>query len=281
MIRFVTLCFALVAASVGTASAQSDLVKRGDYLVNTIMTCGNCHTPKGPSGDIMDKAFSGGLSWDEPPFKVTAPNITQDKETGIGSWSDADIKKVLRTGVRPNGVQIAMVMPTNFYEIITERDMNAIVAYLRTLKPIKNTVPAPVYKMPQVHHAFPGAEKPYTEAMMSDKLKKGFYLATIGHCLECHTPMGPRGREFTAKLGAGGFEFPGPWGVSVSRNITSSKTKGIGDWTDAQVKTAVTKGISKDGSHLKPPMGFGYYAHMTDADVDAVVTYIRTLPAKE
>jgi mono/diheme cytochrome c family protein len=189
MIRFVTLCFALVAASMGTASAQSDLVKRGDYLVNTIMTCGNCHTPKGPTGDIMEKAFSGGLSWDEPPFKVTAPNITQDKETGIGSWSDADIKKLLRTGVRPNGVQIAMVMPTNFYEIITERDMNAIVAYLRTLKPIKNSVPAPVYKMPQVHHAFPGAEKPYTEAMMSDKLKKGFYLATIGHCLECHTPM--------------------------------------------------------------------------------------------
>jgi len=64
-------------------SAQSDLVKRGDYLVNGILTCGNCHMPKGPSGDIMDKAFSGGASWDEPPFKVTAPNITQDKGTGI------------------------------------------------------------------------------------------------------------------------------------------------------------------------------------------------------
>jgi mono/diheme cytochrome c family protein len=279
--RFVTILIAALAATFGVAQAQSPLVKRGDYLVNTIMTCGNCHTPKGPKGDIMAKAFSGGLSWDEPPFKVTAPNITQDKDTGIGKWNAADIKKLLRTGVRPNGVQVAMIMPTNFYDIITERDMDAIVAYLRTLKPIKNTVPAPIYKMPQVHHAFPGAEKPYTEAMMSDKLKKGFYLVTIGHCMECHTPMGPKGREFATKLGTGGFEFPGPWGKSVSRNITSSKTKGIGAWTNAEIKRAITQGIDKDGKHLKPPMGFHYYAKMTGGDLDAIVAFLRTVPAKE
>ena len=281
MIRFVTTLLVAFAATLGAANAQSALVKRGDYLVNGLLTCGNCHTPKGPTGDIMDKAFSGGLSWDEPPFKVTAPNITQDKETGIGGWSDADIKKVLRTGIRPNGTPVAMIMPTDFYEIMTERDIDAVVAYLRTLKPIKNKVADPIYKMPQVHHAFPGGEKPYTEAMMSDKLKKGFYLVTIAHCLECHTPMGPRGREFVTKLGTGGFEFPGPWGVSVSRNITSSKTKGIGTWTDAEVKRAITQGISKDGSKLKPPMGFHYYATMTPDDLDAVVAFVRTLPAKE
>lgn len=284
MIRTTFVGVALAAALMGSAQAQqstSDLVKRGDYLVNTIMTCGNCHSPKGPQGDISGKEFSGGLSWDEPPFKVTAPNITQDKETGIGSWSDADIKKALRTGVRPNGVQLAMVMPSDFYDIITERDLDAIVAYLRTLKPIKNKVPDPIYKMPQIHHAFPGAEKPYTEAMMSDKLKKGFYLATIGHCMECHTPMGPKGREFTTKLGTGGFKFPGPWGVSVSRNITQNKEKGIGAWTDAEIKRAITTGIGRDGSKLKPPMGFHYYAKMTDADLDAVIAYLRTVPANE
>lgn len=281
MTRTWLLALVIGVALVGTANAQSNLVKRGDYLVNTIMTCGNCHTPKGPPAAIAGKDFSGGLSWDEPPFKVTAPNITQDKETGIGAWSDADIKKLMRTGVRPNGVQIAMVMPTNFYEIVTERDMDAIVAYLRTLKPVANKVADPIYKIPQVHRAFPGAEKPYTEAMMSDPLKKGFYLATIGHCLECHTPMGPRGREFADKLGAGGFEFPGPWGVSVSRNITASKTKGIGEWSDAEIKNAVTQGVRKDGSKLKPPMGFPYYAHMTDGDLNAVIGYLRTVPPKE
>lgn len=96
MIRPALLALALSAALIGTADAQSDLVKRGDYLVNGILTCGNCHSPKGPTGDIPGKLFSGGLSWDEPPFKVTAPNITQDKETGIGAWTDAELKRVLR-----------------------------------------------------------------------------------------------------------------------------------------------------------------------------------------
>jgi mono/diheme cytochrome c family protein len=281
MIRTGLMALAFGVALVGTASAQSDLVKRGDYLVNTIMTCGNCHTPKGPPAVIAGKDFSGGLSWDEPPFKVTAPNITQDKDTGIGGWSDADIKKLLRTGQRPNGVQIAEVMPTAFYGIITDNDMNAIVAYLRTLKPVANKVADPIYKMQIPHHSFPGAEKPYTEAMLSDKVKKGFYLATIGHCMECHTPMGPRGREFADKLGIGGFEFPGPWGKSVSRNITPSKTKGIGAWTDAQIKTVITTGVDKDGNHLKPPMGFGYYAHMTDSDLNDLIAWLHTVPAKE
>jgi mono/diheme cytochrome c family protein len=264
-----------------TANAQSDLVKRGDYLVNGILTCGNCHTPKGPTGDIMDKAYSGGLSWDEPPFKVTAPNITQDKETGIGNWSDADIKKLMRTGERPNGVHIAMIMPTGFYHIMTERDLDAVVAYLRTIKPIKNTVAEPVYKMQQVEVVPPGGEGRYTEAMMSDKLKKGFYLVTIAHCMECHTPMGPRGREFSAKLGTGGFEFPGPWGVSVARNITQSKEKGIGNWSDEEIKRAITQGIDRQGKPLKPPMGFHYYATLTADDLDAIVAYMRTVPALE
>ena len=75
---------AMGAALAGAASAQSaqaDLVKRGDYLVNGIMTCGNCHSPKGPPAATAGKDFSGGLSWDEPPFKVTAPNITPDKRS--------------------------------------------------------------------------------------------------------------------------------------------------------------------------------------------------------
>lgn len=279
----IRLAIAIVALFVinGTAQAQSDLVKRGDYLVNGVLTCGNCHTPKGPNGDIMDKAFSGGLSWDEPPFKVTASNITQDPETGIGKWSDADIKKALRKGVRPDGVQLAMIMPSDFYEIMTERDLDAVVAYLRTLKPVKNTVPAPVYKMPQVHHPVPGGEKPYTEAMMGDKVKKGFYLVTIAHCMECHTPMGPQGHQFSTRLGTGGMEFPGPWGKSVSRNITQSKEKGIGAWTDDEIKRAITQGVSKDGSRLMPPMGYHYYATMTSDDLDAMVAYLRTVPAKE
>ena len=116
---------------------------------------------------------------------------------------------------------------------------------------------------------------------MTDKVKKGFYLATIAHCMECHTPLGPRGRDFVGTLGTGGFELIGPWGVSVSRNITPSKAKGIGDWSDAEIKRAITQGIRNDGSKLKPPMAYHSYAKMTPDDLDAIVAYLRTVPAKD
>src|SRR5262249_37920589 len=233
---------AAVVAMMGTANAQSASVKRGSYLVNTIMTCQNCHTPKGPTGDIKEKALSGFLEFDEPPFKVTASNITQDKETGIGKYTRAQIRTALIEGKRPNGAPLAEIMPTSFYKILTKKDTDAIVDYLKTLKPVSNKVPDPIYKMQLPHHLFPGSEKPYTEAMLKNKVKRGFYLATIAHCMECHTPMGPKGRDFDNDLGKGGFELKGPWGVSVSRNITSHKEKGIGSWTDEDIKRAITQG---------------------------------------
>src|SRR5689334_21652806 len=161
MLRLMLGCVAALALA-GQARAAGD-VKRGDYLMNTVMTCANCHSPKGPPAAVAGKDYSGGLSWDEPPFKVTAPNITQDKETGVGSWTDAELKTLLLTGKRPNGVQVAEVMPTAFYPILTEGDLDSIVAYMRTIKPVKNKVPDPVYKMQLPHHAFPGAEKSYRQ----------------------------------------------------------------------------------------------------------------------
>jgi len=269
----------LLALVVTPAMAQTP-AERGGYLVNTLMTCNNCHTPMGPQGPDFSKALSGGLTFDEPPFKVTASNITPDPDTGIGKWTDAQIKTLLRKGTRPNGVNVAPIMPTGFYEILTDKDVDAIVAYLRTVKPVKNETPAPVYKMAFQRDIPPGAEKPMAEADMANPVKKGFYLATAAHCMECHTPM-DKGRHDFKRLGVGGMEFPGPWGKSVARNITSHKEKGIGAWTDDEIKRAITQGIHKDGSKLKPPMGFPFYARMTPDDISAVVAYLRTVPAAE
>src|SRR6478672_3430069 len=158
-IRTVLLAGMLSTALASAASAQSDQVKRGDYLANGILTCANCHSPKGPPAAVAGKDYSGGLSWDEPPFKVTAPNITPDKETGIGEYTDDQLRTVLRKGIKRTGVPVAMVMPSGFYEIMTDRDLDAVIAYLHTLKPIKNTVPDPVYKIPQGHPIPPGGEK--------------------------------------------------------------------------------------------------------------------------
>jgi mono/diheme cytochrome c family protein len=281
MLRW-ALTLAVTVAAAGPAAAQSAAVARGDYLANTIMTCANCHSPKGPPAATAGKDYSGGLRFNEPPFDVTGSNITPDKETGIGNWSDAEIKAAILTGKRPNGVQLAEIMPTAFYPILTDSDANALVAYLKSLPPVKNKVPDPVYKIALPHHVFPGAEKAYTPADLNDKVKKGFYLVTIGHCMECHTPVKQGGGVDVANsLGKGGREFPGPWGVSKARNITSSKTAGLGNWTDAEIKTAITQGKSRDGSPLKGPMGYQYYAKMTNDDLDAVVAYMRTVPPKD
>ena len=89
------------------------------------------------------------------------------------------------------------------------------------------------------------------------------------------------GADFQNSLGKGGREFPGPWGTSTSRNITSSKTKGIGAWSDDEIKRAITTGTSRDGGKLKPPMGYHYYATVTPDDLNAIVAYLRTVPAVE
>lgn len=271
MRRFLMTAAVLVAAG-GSAFAQTP-VQRGDYLVNSILNCGNCHTPRGPAG--ADKPFAGGNPFESPAFKVFSSNITPDKETGIGNWSAEQIKKAIMHGVRPNGTALA-VMPSSFYGALTTTDADAIVAYLRSLKPIRNEVPTSEYKQAMKHE-----EAPAQAAKLSRKARRGFYLATIGHCMECHTPMEKGQLQVKTSLGIGGREFKGPWGVSTSRNITSDKEKGLGSWSDAEIKKAIAHGIRKDGEKLKPPMGFAAYAKMTDKDMNDLVAYLRTVPAKQ
>jgi mono/diheme cytochrome c family protein len=264
------------------ASAQTP-VERGSYLVNGVLTCGNCHTPRGPGGVFaMDRQLSGGpQEWDTPTFKVKGSNITPDRDTGIGGWTDAQVKRALTEGVRPDGTQLATIMPYGFYKVFTPGDLDAVVAYVRSIAPVGNKVQAPVYKAAQHVEIPPGGEKQMTAADLSDPVKRGFYQVTIAHCMECHTPRVDGKVDFAKGLGRGGQEFRGPWGVAVSRNITSHPEKGIGAWTDAEIKRAITQGVRKDGSSLKPPMGYPLYARMTDADLSDVVAYLRTVPPKD
>ena len=265
----------------GNSFAQTS-VERGSYLVNSVLTCGNCHTPRGPGGIYdMSRQLSGGpQTWDEETFKVKGANITPDAETGIGRWSDADIKRVLLTGIRPNGTQLAPMMPYGFYKVLTAADTDAIVAYLKSVPAVRNAVETPIYKTAMHVGTPPGAYRAMSEADMSDTIKRGFYLTTIGHCMECHTPLVQDRHDF-AQLGRGGQTFKGPFGVSVSRNITSHPTAGLGAWTDSEIKAAITQGFHRDGSKLKPPMAFALYARMTEQDLNAIVAYLRTVPPKE
>jgi mono/diheme cytochrome c family protein len=262
-------------------------IERGNYLVNTIMACGNCHSPRDSQGKIIaDKALSGGLTFDTPAFLATAPNITPDVETGIGSWSEAEIKRALIEGVRPDhgklsGVALAAIMPANFYKALLPEDLTAIVAYLRSVKPVHNEVATPVYRLPVHRVPYPPAEAGFTQAMMSDPVKHGAYLATIGHCMECHSAWSRGAQDYTTGLGKGGRTFPlreGSAETSTAANITSHQTAGIGGWSETEITRAIRQGVARDGHALKPPMAFAFYAGLKDADVKDVVAYLRTVP---
>lgn len=270
--RRLMLTLAACFAAAGSAYAQSP-AQRGEYLVNSILNCGGCHSPRGP--DAAAKAFSGGNLFESPAFKVYTSNLTPDKETGIGNWTAEQIKDAIIKGVRPDGTKLA-VMPTAYYTLLTPRDTDAIVAYLRSLKPIKNQIPTPEYKVEVKQELTPPPA-----GKMNRKARRGYYLATIGHCMECHSPREKGVSQMLTQMGIGKHEFKGPWGVSVARNITSDKEKGLGSWTDAEIKRAITSGVSRNGDKLKPPMGFAAYARVNDKDMGDLIAYLRTVPAKQ
>jgi mono/diheme cytochrome c family protein len=276
---------AMAVALTGSAAVRAETaVERGRYLVESIVACGNCHTPQGPNGPVLDRALSGGPPIEEGKLFTARPsNITPDPGTGIGRWTDAQIKVAIREGRRPDGTLIGPPMPFGLYRGIADSDLDAVVAYLRTVPAVKNAVPKSTYNIPLPPAWGPPIDKPVVAPPTIDKVAYGAYLAgPLGHCVECHTPMGPDGRrQFATLLGAGGMQFHGPWGLSVAKNITSDPEQGLGKWTDAEIERAIRTGIGKDGNELKPPMGYGYYGKISADDMTALIAWLRSLPPKK
>jgi mono/diheme cytochrome c family protein len=273
---------ALIVLSIPSAFAETPL-ERGAYLVSALMACDGCHTPRGPGGFDMSKRFSGGNQlFDEPAFTVKGSNITQDPDTGIGSWSVADIKKLMTEGVRPNGVPVAPQMPYAFYKIMTPGDLDAVATYIKSVAPVRNEVQPPVYKAALHAELIPGAEKSIGNDVPTDPVKRGFYLATLGHCMECHSRKPEGGQDYVNSWGKGGNEMKGPFGLVKVSNITAHKEKGIGNLTDDQIKTALTKGVGHDGRTFKLPMArHVYFSKLAEQDLNAIVAWVRTIPAAE
>lgn len=273
MIRLTVAALSLVAVA---AQAQSP-VERGRYLVETVGACGNCHTPMGPGGP--GRPLSGNMVVeDNPAFRAVASNITPDVATGIGGWTDAQIVRAIREGVRPDGRVLGPLMPFELYRRISDEDAAAMVAYLRTVPAVAQVSEPSVWRIP-----LPPAYGPpigvVTAPPAADRVAYGGYLAgPIAHCVECHTPMTAGGGREWARIGAGGQEFAGPWGVSKAANLTP---KGLGGWTDAQIEQAVRLGVAPGGRKLAPPMGYAYYQRMSAPDMAALIAYLRSLPATD
>jgi len=139
--------FAVAAVVAGvllsSAAAADGQLERGRYL-GTIMDCTGCHTPMTPQGPDMSRAYSGGLGFEMPGLGVFfAPNITSDVETGLGGWTDEEIRAAVTEGVRPDGRVLAPIMPYHSYSALTPEDAAALVVWLRSLEPIENEMPGP------------------------------------------------------------------------------------------------------------------------------------------
>jgi mono/diheme cytochrome c family protein len=258
------------------------VLDRGKYLVESIVACGNCHTPTGPDGKaIAGRELSGGNPIDSPVFHAVPANLTPDLETGIGKWTEAQIVDAIRTGRRPDGSIIGPPMPIEFYRNMSDSDAHAIAVYLKQLKPISNKIEKSSYKFP-LPTAYGPPVTSVAEVPRGDKIVYGRYLATaLGHCMDCHTPL-VQGRQDMSRLGAGGNTFGAPGGgVITSANLTPANVNGIVTWTDAQLKAAIRTGVRPNGSGIVRLMAFDWYAHIADDDLDDLVAFLRSLKSAQ
>lgn len=282
--------FALVVICMGAGVLAADACaaadsSRGRYLVEALAACDNCHTPRGSNGYDLSARFSGGSQiFTGKDYVARGPNISPDKETGVGSWSDEALSAAIVAGVGPEG-QLAPAMPADSYRALTNADRNAIIAFLRASAPVKSqTVPPPQRHGAWSPHPAPGAEAAFDEAALSDKIKRGLYVASIARCLACHSAEVDDAPDHVNGLGAGGKIFRTPAGVAVASNITAHPEKGVGAWSDDEIKRAITQGLSRKGEALKPPMSTlarAHFAKMSPEDLDTLISYLRTIPAKE
>ncbi len=237
-------------------SRAETAIERGRYLATAVAACATCHRPRDPSGPFM----SGGRKFGEGDGALLAPNITPDVETGLGGWSDAQIVEAIRDDVRPDGTTIRAPMPQQAFKAISDRDVAAIVAYLRSLPAAHNTVP----RAPGDQRA--GATRPSSVGRPSDVAgDNGRYLVSgPAHCVECHHLKD--GADATAKT------FKGPWGTVVAPPLAASL---LSNYTDEDLARVVTQGIRPDGSRLVGPMPVTAYAALKAEDLSAIIAFLR------
>ena len=273
---------ALLAGSgqVAMADANSDLIAKGKYLT-AAGDCEACHTAKD------GQPFAGGRSIPTPFGPMYSPNITPDKETGIGAWSDKDFYNALGEGIAKNGDHLYPVMPYPWYTRVTQDDMAAIKAYLFSLQPVHAPKKPNDLSFPFNIRAgmigwnalffHPGVFKP--DPSKSAEINRGAYLVEgLGHCGDCHTPKN------IAQAPASGEQFAGePIQGWYAPNITSDVREGIGGWSEDDVVTYLKTGAAKGKGVVLGPMAETVHkslGKLTDADLHAIAAYLKSTPAK-
>jgi mono/diheme cytochrome c family protein len=258
--------------------ANADIVKRGEYLARAA-DCRACHTVS------RDRLYAGGLPLLLPFGTLYSTNITPDKETGIGNYSDQDFLNAVQRGIRSDGTRLYPAMPYPSYTRMTDADALAIKAYLFSLPAVHAQNQPDTFSFPYnqrwlmtLWSAFFNENTRFQpHPVQSEEWNRGAYVAeALAHCGECHTPRNlaqalDNRNKFAGALTAGWYAF----------NITSDKGSGIGAWTDDEVRSYLSAGHASGRGTAAGPMGEAVdqsFTGIAPSDIHALVTYLRSVP---
>jgi len=265
-------------AGVPVGLAKASLVERGEYLARAA-DCMVCHTTQG------SPEYAGGLGFRLPFGTLYSTNITPDKETGIGNYSDQDFLNAVHRGTRRDGARLYPAMPFTSYTYMTDADALAIKAYLFSLAPVHHEVPNNTLAFPfnqrwlmgfwNMFFAADTRFKPDTA--QSPAWNRGAYLAEgLAHCGECHTPRNlayalNNRRKFAGETNAGWRAY----------NITSDNAAGVGAWSDNELFDYLSTGHAQGRGTAAGPMGEAVdhsFSLMSPNDIRALIVYLRSIP---
>ncbi len=274
-----TLAAPATAQQKPAAAAPQTLAQRGEYLARA-GDCVSCHTAPG------GQPYAGGLRLDTPFGYMLSPNITPDRETGIGNWTSNDFYRALHHGVNKRGQDLYPTMPFDFYTKVTRADIDAIFAYLRTIKPVRNSVDVNHLDFPfNVRMSMLGWRELYfregtfkPDPSKSASWNRGAYLVEgLGHCSDCHSPRNLLGgieksKDYTGAVVDGWFAL----------NLTSDITTGLGAWSIDDIATYLKTGAYPGKTTVLGPMAEvvqNSLSYLTDADLKAIAEYLKSIPA--
>jgi hypothetical protein len=220
-------------------------------------------------GELYDGTFS--------PDGLVCPNITPDKETGAGTWSDAQFERAIRHGMGHDGRELSDYMPYAFFRSMTDEDVASVIVYLRSLPAVRNPLPKRNVPFEIKVNLHPEME-PKLAADASEQVKHGWYLVRVAQCNDCHTPNDEKGNARTEMMFGGGQRMAGAWGDVVTPNITSDAS-GISHYDETMFLKTIRTGHASGGvRELNTFMPFPYFRNMTDEDLKAIFAFLRTVP---
>ncbi len=255
--------------------ATPQRLARGKYLVDGVMGCFGCHTdadwsrPGAPP--IAGKEGSGHVWSDQDLPWLIAPNITPDKETGAGNWSDDTLARAIREGIGHDGRALFSRMPYPDYRQMSDEDLASVIVYVRSVPAVRNQLPATKLPFP-LSFFTQNMPEPVTATVpspdQSTPVKRGDYLVRMAACADCHTPQ-EKGQPLPGML------LHEPRGDVVSSNITPAAS-GIGYYNDTSFVQAMRTG--KVGARrLHASMPWYFFGRMTDDDLKSVFAFLQTL----